>query len=290
MNTSTDGTSFNLRLPFDPFALWAAEQRAGTDRGPRLDDAVDLAVWRELAPGFDGPNTQTKRAPDLLGRVMELVPPGASILDIGAGTGNYALPLAQQGCDVTALDHSPDMLAVLQRKLEQEGVAGVTPQPGRWEDAQIAPHDYVLAANCLYRTADLQNALERFSALARSRVLIIFSIGTPHVILNTLNQALNRGPFITGAGPDHVVWGLQALGVLPWVEPFNVNRMLHFADLAEAAQELGRPLGLSAAEQARAVEILPSLLRPVANGWEHAYTLTIPLIHWEAAALPSRDQ
>lgn len=285
MKTPTNDTRFNFRLPFDPFALWAAEQRAGTDRGPRLDDAVDLAVWRELAPGFDGPNTQTKRAPDLLGRVLELVPPGASILDIGAGTGNYALPLAQQGCDVTALDHSPDMLAVLQRKLERERVAGVTPQQGRWEDAQIAPHDYVLAANCLYRTADLQHALERFSSLARKRVLIIFSIGTPHVILDTLNQALDRGPFVTGAGPDHVVWGLQALGVLPWVEPFNVQRKLQYADLAAAVQELGRTLGLNADEKARAVDILPSLLQPVANGWEYPYTLTIPLIHWDTADL-----
>lgn len=289
MKLKMEGTSETLQLPFDPFALWRAEQQAGTDRGPRLDDAVDLAVWRELAPGFDGPNTQTKRAPDLLGRVLELVPPGDSILDIGAGTGNYAVPLAQQGCEVTALEYSPDMLAVLQRKLEQEKVSGVTPQPGRWEDTPIDSHDFVLAANCLYRTADLRYALERFSALARSRVLIIFSIGTPYVILNALNQALDRGQFVTGAGPDHVVWGLQALGVLPWVEPFNVKRKLQFADLTEAAQELGRPLGLSAAEKARAVEILPSLLRPVASGWEHPYTLTIPLIHWEAADLRARD-
>lgn len=289
MKQSTEGMSETPRLPFDPFDLWSAEQRAGTDRGPRLDDAVDLAVWQELAPGFDGPNTQTRRAPDLLGRVLELVHPGDSILDIGAGTGNYAIPLAEQGSRVTALEYSPDMLAVLRRKLEQQKVAGVTPQPGRWEDTRLEPHDYVLAANCLYRTADLQNALERFSALARSRVLIIFSIGTPHVILNALSQALDRGPFVTGAGPDHVVWGLQALGVLPWVEPFNVKRKLQFVDLAEAAQELGRPLGLNAAEKARALEILPSMLRQVANGWEYDYTLTIPLIHWEASELHARD-
>ncbi len=289
MRLQMEGKSETPRLPFDPFGLWAAEQRAGTDRGPRLDDAVDLAVWRELAAGFDGPNTQTKRAPDLLGRVLELLPPGASILDIGAGTGNYALPLAQQGCAVTALEYSPDMLAVLRRKLEEQGVGGVTPQPDRWEETQVGPHDYVLAANCLYRTADLRRALVRFSELARSRVLIIFSIGTPHVLLNSLSQALDRGPFNTGAGPDHVVWGLQALGVLPWVEPFTVKRGLHFVDLPEAARELGRPLGLSTAEQARAVEVLPSLLQPVANGWEHAYSLTIPLIHWEAAALRNQD-
>ena len=285
MKLPIDETGPTLRLPFDPFALWAAEQQAGTDRGPRLDDSVDLAVWRELAPSFDGPNAQTRRAPDLVSRVLELIPAGASVLDIGAGTGNYALPLARQGRDVTALEYSPDMLAVLQRKLERQGVAGVTPQPGRWEDTQLDPHDYVLAANCLYRTADLRFALERFSALARARVLIIFSIGTPHLLLESLNQALARGAFNIGARPDHVVWGLQALGVLPWVEPFNVERSMRFADLPDAARQLGRMLGLSAAEQARAVDVLASLLQPASNGWEHAYSLTIPLIHWEAADL-----
>lgn len=289
MKLSIEEPSETPRLPFDPFAVWRAEQQAGTDRGPRLDDAVDLAVWRELAPEFDGPNTQTRRAPDLLGRVLELVPSGASVLDIGAGTGNYALPLAQKGCAVTALEYSPDMLRVLKRKVEEQGGAGVTPQPDRWEDTQVAPHDYVLAANCLYRTDDLRHALERFSALARSRVLIIFSIGTPHLLLDALSQALDRGPFITGAGPDHVVWGLQALGVLPWVEPFTVRRKLQFADLPKAARELGRTLGLKADEHKRAMDALSTLLQPVASGWEYPYTLMIPLIYWDPAELRSTE-
>ena len=289
MKLPMDGTTDTHRLPFDPFALWRAEQQEGTDRGPRLDDAVDLAVWRELAPDFDGPNTQTRRAPDLLGRVLELVPAGASVLDIGAGTGNYALPLAQNGCAVTALEYSPDMLTVLRRKLDEQGVAGVTPQQDRWEDTQVAPHDYVLAANCLYRTDDLRHALQRFSALARSRVLIIFSIGTPHMLLNALSQALDRGPFITGAGPDHIVWGLQALGVLPWVEPFTVRRKLQYPDLPKAARELGRTLGLGADEHSRAVDALASLLQPVATGWEYHYTLMIPLIYWDPADLRSTE-
>ena len=284
---STERTEVTLRLPFDPFALWREEQRAATDRGQRLDDAVDLAVWRELAPGFDGPDTQTKRALDLLKRVLELIPAGASVLDIGAGTGNYAIPLARQACAVTALEYSPDMLAVLTRKLTQQGVAGVTLRQGKWEDSPNAPHDYVLAANCLYRTADLRYTLERFSALATARVLIVFSIGTPHVLLNTLSEALAKGPFYTGAWPDHVVWGLQSLGVLPWVEPFSVKRTLQFADLTEAAHQLGRPLGLSAAEQVRAVDILASLLQPVANGWEYTHLMTIALIHWKPASLRS---
>ena len=285
----TERTEVTLRLPFDPFALWREEQHAATDRSRRLDDAVDLAVWPELAPNYDGPDTQTKRAPDLLRRVLELVPPGTSVLDIGAGTGNYAIPLARRACTVTALEYSPDMLAVLTRKLTQQGVVGVAPLPGKWEDTPLAPHDYVLAANCLYRTTDLRYALKRFSALATARVLIIFGVGMPHVLLHTLSEALAKGPFYTGASPDHIVWGLQSLGVLPWVEPFSVKRTLQFANLAESARLLGRPLGLSAAEQVRAMDVLAALLQPVADGWEYAHAATIALIHWQAADLLAHD-
>ena len=48
---------------------------------------LDLAVWRELAEGADGP-----------------------VLDIGAGTGRVTLDLAKRGYDVEALDADPDLM------------------------------------------------------------------------------------------------------------------------------------------------------------------------------------
>jgi SAM-dependent methyltransferase len=43
--------------------------------------------------------------------IRRLVAPGASILDLGAGTGRLAEPLATMGFRVVAVDDSPDMLA-----------------------------------------------------------------------------------------------------------------------------------------------------------------------------------
>ena len=61
------------------------------------------------------------KAPNDLPLYLELAqaPPGA-VLELGAGTGRVALPLARAGYSVTALDVSSAMLKVLRRRLAEE--------------------------------------------------------------------------------------------------------------------------------------------------------------------------
>jgi SAM-dependent methyltransferase len=47
---------------------------------------------------------------------------GKKVLDLGCGTGNVALPLAKKGYQVTALDLSPEMLALAEHKARDAGV------------------------------------------------------------------------------------------------------------------------------------------------------------------------
>jgi SAM-dependent methyltransferase len=59
------------------------------------------------------------------------VAPPARVLDFGAGTGRLALPLAARGYEVTAVDTSAQMLAVLAQK---PGAARVVTHVGRMQD------------------------------------------------------------------------------------------------------------------------------------------------------------
>jgi len=45
------------------------------------------------------------------------------VLDLGCGTGNVSLPLAQRGLEVVAVDLSPDMLAVADQKAYSQGLS-----------------------------------------------------------------------------------------------------------------------------------------------------------------------
>ncbi len=48
--------------------------------------------------------------------------PFSRVLDVGCGTGRYALKLARRGASVTALDQSPEMLAIARRAAQREGL------------------------------------------------------------------------------------------------------------------------------------------------------------------------
>jgi SAM-dependent methyltransferase len=45
------------------------------------------------------------------------------VLDVGGGSGAWAVPLARLGCAVTVVDNSPNALAALQRRAREAGVA-----------------------------------------------------------------------------------------------------------------------------------------------------------------------
>lgn len=60
---------------------------------------------------------------ETLSLVRDLQPPPARVLDLGAGTGRIALPLARDGYEVTAIERSPGMADVLQQRAAGLGCA-----------------------------------------------------------------------------------------------------------------------------------------------------------------------
>ncbi|GAA2692668.1 class I SAM-dependent methyltransferase [Actinoplanes palleronii] len=76
--------------------------------------------------------------------------PDTQVLEIGCGTGQATLPLAQLGCSVVAMDLSPEMAAVARRNLAP--FPDVTVVASAFEDWQPAdgPFDAVLSATAFH--------------------------------------------------------------------------------------------------------------------------------------------
>lgn len=91
------------------------------------------------------------------------------VLDIGGGSGVWAVPLAATGCVVTVIDPSPNALAMLQRRAEEAGVVEwVTPVQGD-TDALSGLHptgsaDLVLAHGLLEYVEDVGASLRTMIA------------------------------------------------------------------------------------------------------------------------------
>ncbi len=91
--------------------------------------------------------------------------PFASVLDVGTGTGRYALKLARRGADVTALDQSPEMLAVAREAAQREGLSIDFRLTSLDDGLALAANrfDLLICALMLCHVADLAHAMQEFA-------------------------------------------------------------------------------------------------------------------------------
>jgi len=272
------------RVRSDPFQRWTALQNASTDASNRLDEEVDLAFWKRVAGDYDS-GALANRVPAVLRRVRELVPSGASLLEIGAGTGAFSLALAPTAAKVTALDYSPAMLQVFRSKLEASpGRWNVRMVQSRWEEAEVEPHDVVLAANAFYRVRDLRCVLEKILCATRHRAIVVWSIGRQDSPQHRVRELVHPGRY--QPGPDYVdlVNGLFALDVFAQVEIIEVDDTQHFPSDEKAVAGLLSWQPITRDELSRACGLLPQVLERNASGWIWRRKGRIAVIWWDQPA------
>ena len=84
-----------------------------------------------------------------------------TLVDLGAGTGTFALAAAELCRRVVAVDVSRDMLAVLREKLERSGIANVESVQGGFlsYDHHGEPADFVYSRHALHHLPDFWKAI-----------------------------------------------------------------------------------------------------------------------------------
>ncbi|TDC52109.1 class I SAM-dependent methyltransferase [Jiangella ureilytica] len=121
----------------------------------------------EFVAGFDGKQGHPDPAPDL----DLLASYGVeSVVDLGAGTGQFAVPAARRFRRVVAVDVSPAMLGYLRSRAEAEGVTLELVQAGFLGYAHVGePADAVYTRHALHQLPDFWKvvALHRIARVLR---------------------------------------------------------------------------------------------------------------------------
>jgi len=153
---------------------WSARVQANRAQVERIREVPDGDFYAPVRSLFRADPTRTDDA--VLDALLGHLEPGDRWLDVGAGAGRYALPIAQalaeSGGDVVALDASPSMLATLREIADEHRIANVRTVEARWpatdaQDPGASHADVVLIAHVGYDVEAIGPFVDGLEAAAR---------------------------------------------------------------------------------------------------------------------------
>ena len=161
------GSNPDIDTPADLAELaWGERVRANREQVERLREVPDGADFYAPVSGLFRADPDRSDDPVLAELVM-IATPGETWLDIGAGAGRYALPLARVAGEVIAVDPSSSMLAALQEGTAAHGVTNLRAIEDRWPMADPPAADVALIAHVGYDIEAIGPFVDAMEASAR---------------------------------------------------------------------------------------------------------------------------
>ena len=162
----------------DALAAWRDRVRANREQAERLREGGSARdFYAAVASDFRAdPRRTDEPALDLL---RSLVRPGETWLDIGAGGGRYALPLALLAREVVAVEPSEGMQSVLRQGMAEHRLSNVRLVPARWPMAAAPTADVALIAHIGYDIEEIGSFLDAMEASARRLCVAVLVTPSP---------------------------------------------------------------------------------------------------------------
>jgi len=195
------------------------------------------------------------------------------VLDIGAGPGTYAIPLARRGCRVTVIEPSPVMRELLAARMDAENIRGITVIPRRWEDVEVTafakPFDAVIASFSL-TMMDMGAALLKMHACCSGTVHLYWFLTSPAwaQVNADLWPLLHGGTFPGEPTADWLWQILYEMGIYAAIQPEPRQPPARYADVDAALEEYRQRLNCTTPAQEEIVRnYFLTVLRQDENGY-----------------------
>ncbi len=172
-------------LSADLEAAWSEHVRANREQAERLRESQSSDFYAPVSSLFVADPRRTDEP--VLDVLQSIARPDAAWLDIGAGAGRYALPLALRVREVIAVEPSAGMRRALRTGTEEHGLTNVRVVPGSWPEAledlgQLPAADVALIAHVGYDIERIGPFLDAMEAAARERCVAVMTDHSPGAV------------------------------------------------------------------------------------------------------------
>ncbi|MBP2030010.1 cyclopropane fatty-acyl-phospholipid synthase-like methyltransferase [Methanohalophilus levihalophilus] len=189
------------------------------------------------------------------------------VLDIGAGPGSLALPLAEHVAHVTAVEPSDGMTQVLEENIVESGLSNITHIKKAWEDIDVkelpGPYDVIIASYSLH-VPDMKQAIEKIQAVSNGNAYIYWFAGDTawDEDYRKIWPALHNREYHPFPKSNIIYNILYDMGIYPNIETFELTHTTRYSSLDEAVKHYHSHYRISTPEQEDILrEHLESILR-----------------------------
>lgn len=210
-------------------------------------------------------------------------------LDVGAGCGALALPLAERLKKVTALEPAPAMAKALRETARTRGIENIAVIEAAWGDVPVEPHDLVLCAHVGELLRPDAPFLRELSSAARRGVALVRDAGQERdkFFFRKLYPILLGRPYTPGCDYEQTVEGLAGLGPSPTITVVSYRSDQPFHDIEEACDFWQEYLGVGGEPVRKFLrEFLRERLVPDGPGWIAPYPKQAAVVWWRIGANP----
>lgn len=245
--------------------------------------------WDRRAGGYHRSTKDTVARDPFFLKLCSVVTPQTSVLDVGAGTGRFAMALVLQAKHITAVEPNAAMLGYLQRDALGEELTNISSVQATWQDApDDLQADIVMCSHVLYPIRDVVPFLAKLHATTRQACYLYLRATHIDAVTGHLWRHFHSEERCLPPGYIHALDVLFEMGIYANVEIVNLPVSLRYPSLDVAVEELTEQLILPNDERTR------DELRGLLVGWlvEKDGMLVPPvekmvcaIVWWEAGAL-----
>ena len=241
-------------------------EHAQSDSMRKEDPPLDS--WSNFAQQFwANPNRVDD---DLVNYLRQSIKSGSVILDVGAGGGRLALPLALDADRVIAVEPSPSMCRVLREVAEEFEVTNVEVVESGWLDSNVPKADVVICVHVLDGIQDIERFLRKLEEHA-DRVIVVVYQAPPQSQIYPLWEMVHGVQRLPLPSLPELLEVLKQLGIKPDVQVIHIGGSRGFDSFAVAKEQIARRLYVQ--EGTPEMERLGNILAQVLGETDGVFTI-----------------
>ena len=270
------------------------------ERGIREAWANDMIIrhgsinkaWDNYAEEYEEGEIKYSNRAELVDRIVKSRPD--SVLDIGGGTGVFAIPLARLVRRVVVVEPSKGMCDILEEKAKKEQLGNITIVQQKWEDAieeELIKRndgdlfDVVLTSHSLYYITNLHNSFLKMNNVAKDYVYLF--TGCSGQIRDSeyekLYLILHKKPLPPYPDYSCIYMILREIGIQPNIEMIDAKVKRPIKDIQELIDKWKGYLGskeLSRSQEEALRDYLSKKIRKEDGQSYYCYEYKNALIYW----------